>query len=233
MDKTISSYRRRQRMGPFIVWGLAVLLAVVGAIILIIWLTGPNKPAIGSMFATETPTPTLTSTPTLTNTPTETPTVTPTPTETPTATPSAPFLYKVQEDESLATIAEKFQLGEDGILLMLELNATVKANNGVIFVGQEIFIPNPDMRLPTATPIPPDLPRGTKVNYTVLPGDNLDLIAQKFNSTVEAIVEENGLENSNEIFVGDVLVIPVNLVTPVPTSTPGTPTETPSPTATP
>lgn len=232
MDKTISSYRRRQRMGPFIVWGLAVLLVVVGIIVLVIWLTGPNKPSF-TAFATETPTPTLTITPTLTNTPTETATVTPTPTETPTATPSAPFLYKVQEGESLATIAEKFSLGDDGILLMIELNAAVKASNGVIYVGQEIFIPNPDMRLPTATPIPLDLPRGTKVNYTVLPGDSLALIAEKFNSTVEAIVEENGLENSNEIFVGDVLVIPVNLVTPVPTSTPGTPTTTPSPTATP
>ncbi len=219
-------------MGPFIVWGLAVLLVVVGIIVLVIWLTGPNKPSF-TAFATETPTPTLTITPTLTNTPTETATVTPTPTETPTATPSAPFLYKVQEGESLATIAEKFSLGDDGILLMIELNAAVKASNGVIYVGQEIFIPNPDMRLPTATPIPLDLPRGTKVNYTVLPGDSLALIAEKFNSTVEAIVEENGLENSNEIFVGDVLVIPVNLVTPVPTSTPGTPTTTPSPTATP
>jgi LysM repeat protein len=84
------------------------------------------------------------------------------------------------------------------------------------------------MELPTATPIPPDLPRGTRIDYVVESGDSLALIASKFNSTEEAIlaIEENALEDPNAIFVGQLLVIPVNLVTPTatrpPTSTPAT-----------
>jgi len=232
MDKTISSYRRRQKQGPFIVWGLAAILIVAGIIFLIVWLTGPSKPSMSfNLFATDTPTPTLTLTPTLTNTPTETPTITPTSTETPTPTPSSPFDIVVQEGDSLAVLAERYNLGDDGILLILAINPTIAARGGTLYVGETITIPNPGMPLPTATPIPSDLPKGTLVEYTVLPGDSLYVIAAKFNSTVEDIVAENELENQNDIFVGDVLLIPVNMVTPVPTSTPGA--ETATPTATP
>jgi len=64
---TIDAYRKRQQRGPVIIWGVAALLVLVGIIILIIWLTGDNKPTI-SLYATETPTPTLTSTATATST---------------------------------------------------------------------------------------------------------------------------------------------------------------------
>ena len=225
MDKTIASYRRSQKRGPFIIWGLAVILIVAGIIFLIVWLTGPNKPSV-NLFATDTPTPTLTPVPTVTPMPTATSTITPTPTDTPTPTPSAPFLYTVQEGDSIAVLAERFSLGDDGILLILALNPTVADRGGTLFVGESITIPNPGMELPTATPIPSDLPRGTLLEYTVISGDNLALIALKFNSTVDAIVEENELDNPNDIFVGQVLIIPVNIVTPVPTST-TEPTATP------
>ncbi|RME89783.1 MAG: LysM peptidoglycan-binding domain-containing protein [Anaerolineae bacterium] len=178
----------------------------------------------------------MTFTPTLTPSPTLTPTVTLTPTETFTPTPSAPFTYVVEEGDSLALIAEKFNLGENGILLLLMLNPAVDERGGIVYVGEEILVPNPGMELPTATPIPPDLPRGTTVEYKVLPGDTLAGIANKFNSTVDAIVEENNLDNPNDIFVGEVLVIPVNLVTPIPPTITPTPTFTPvpsGPTATP
>ena len=68
----IDKYRkRRQQNQVFIVWGGAVLLILIGIILLVVWLTGPSKPLSG-LFATETPTSTLTFTPTLTSTPTET-----------------------------------------------------------------------------------------------------------------------------------------------------------------
>ena len=69
-------------------------------------------------------------------------------------------------------------------------------------------------------------------------GDTLAAIALKFNSTIEDIMEENEIENANKIFVGQILIVRVNLVTPVPTeavteeleSTPGTiATLTPTP----
>lgn len=234
-SETIASYRKRQQRGPLIIWGLAALLLIVGLIVLIVWLTGDNKPEF-AFLSTETPTPTLTSTSTVTPSPTATSTATFTPTITLTPTPASPFFYEVQEGESLATIAEKFNLGDDGILLLFALNPVVETRGGVVYVGDQLLIPNPDMELPTATPIPVDLPQGTLLNYTIRPGDTIAAIAIKFRSTEEAILEENEIENANTIQVGQVLVIPANLVTPVPTRlSPTVPpdataTSTPSPT---
>ncbi|NQU30708.1 MAG: LysM peptidoglycan-binding domain-containing protein [Anaerolineae bacterium] len=229
-SNTIDSYRKRQQRGPRIIWTIAAVLAIVGIIILVFWFTGDNKPQI-SFFATETPTPTLTYTATVTSSPTATATETTTPSMTLTPTPSVPFSYIVQEGESMNSISEKFELGEDGILLLLALNPLVEVQGGVLYVGQEIIVPNPGMELPTPTPVPADLARGTLLNYTVRPGDSVAAIAAKFRSTEDAIIEENELENANTIQVGQLLVIPVNLVTPDPTRLAPTANATATPSA--
>jgi len=121
-SNVISSYRkRRQARGPVIIYGAAGLLVLIGIIMLVVWLTGPSKP-LNAMFATDTPTPTITPSPTSTSTPTLTPTITSTATETTTPTPSSPFVYTVQEGDYLALLVEKFSLGNDGIALILLLN---------------------------------------------------------------------------------------------------------------
>jgi LysM repeat protein len=230
---TIGSFRRRNRASRNTITIAASVLVLGGLALLIYWLSQPGKP-INLMFATETPTPTLTYTPTNTNTPTQTLTETPSPTITATPTFSAPFTYTVQAGDSLAVIAGKFALGDDAIALILLLNPyNADAGLGIdpatqiVIPGQVILLPNPDMQLPTATPIPPDLRAGTLIPYTVQSGDSLGAIADKFNSTIEAIIEENSIENPNALFVGQILQIPVNLVTPTatlpPTSTPITP----------
>jgi len=241
----IESYRKRRKQNQaFIIWGGAALLILIGIILLVIWLTGPSKP-LNALFATETPTPTLTFTPTTTPIPTETPTVTPTFTETPTATRSAPYTYIVQEGDFLATIVENENLGADGVALILLLNpyneddgTGIDPTTQIIYPGQEILLPYPGMPLPTATPIPPDLGRGTILTYSIQAGDTLAGIAALFNSTVDEIITENDLEDPNAIFVGQQLDIPVNIVTATatfpPTSTPLTPgaesvTATPTP----
>ena len=89
--------------------------------------------------------------------------------------------------------------------------------NPIIKVGDELLVPPPGTELATPTPLPEGLPRGTRIEYTVQSGDTLDAIAQEFNSTVEDILEENELEDPNSIFIGQILTIRVNLVTPVPT----------------
>jgi len=205
----------------------AIALVVIGVILLLVWLTRPNQP-LGVLFATETPTATLTFTPTNTSVPSETPTITPTGTATITSTPSEPFDYIIQEGDSLDAIAQRFNLGEDGILLILDENPKiVNDNNGVIFVGETIRIPPPGRTRSTSTPIP-NLPRGTKIEYRVLPGDTLAGIAVRFNSLEQDIIDENNIENANALQVGQVLQIPVNLVTATATlpstSTPITPT---------
>ncbi|MBI5297043.1 MAG: LysM peptidoglycan-binding domain-containing protein [Chloroflexi bacterium] len=231
----ISSYRKRRKaQGPFIIYGLAALLILGGIISLIVWLMGPSQP-LSAIFATDTPTPTVTPSATVTFTSTATSTETLTPTITFTPTPSAPFDYIVQEGEYLAIIIEKFNLGDDGLSLIVLLNgysvegADFSVDPGTlnVYPGQKLHLPYPGMPLPTATPIPADLPRGTKIDYYVQAGDTIALIAAKFNSTPEEIVKLNELQDVNTIFIGQKLVIPVNLVTATatrpPTSTPVTP----------
>ncbi len=246
-QKVIEAHRKRQQMRqstPVAVMVGAAILLIAGAAALIFWLLGDNSPFKGA-----TPTPTVTYTPTATNTatplpPTNTPTVTqtslPTETATPTitATPSGPFEYTVQQGDTLGAIATRF--GTD-IPTLLALNPSIDPTTLVIYVGQKILVPPPNMQLPTPTAVSTLVPPGTLISYTVMPGDTLGVIAIRFNSTVDAIVKENKLANANDIYAGLILKIPVNIATPVPSATVGTvyptvviPTNTPlPPTATP
>jgi LysM repeat protein len=227
-QKVIEAHRKRQQMRkgtPMAVMVGAAILLIAGAAALIFWLLGDNSP-----FKAATPTPTATFTPTNTSTatpkpPTDTPTITPTsmPTDTPTATitptPSGPFEYTVQQGDNLSDIATRF--GTD-IPTLLALNPSIDPKTLIIYVGQKILVPPPNMQLPTATAVSTLVPPGTLISYTVLPGDSLGTIAVRFNSTVDAIVKENKLANANDINAGDILRIPVNIATPIPTATVGT-----------
>ena len=230
-SNTINAFRKkRQQQGQFLMYG-AIALVLLGLILLIYWLTRPDQP-LGRYFATDTPTVTVTATATSTSTPTLTSTITETPTVTVTATPSEPFPYTIQEGDSLDALAQRFNLGADGPqLIYYENQELLGPTGGVIFVGQTIMIPLPGSVLPTTTPISPNLRAGTLIDYTVLPGDTLAGIAFKFNSLTDNIIEENEITDPNALQAGDVLQIPVNLVTPTSTlpstSTPVSPTAAP------
>jgi LysM repeat protein len=214
-QKMISSYKRRQQVLPFVMWALAVLLIVVGVIILIVWLVGPNKPQI-SFFSSATPTASATNTPTPvtpTLTPTNTPTITETATASITPTRSGPIEYTVAEGDTCYDIAATFEID---MMVLLAIN-NFDAGSCPINPGDKIIIPAPNQELPTATPWPANLPRGTKLPYIVQFGDTLDIIADKFLTTVEIIMEENDLDNTNQIFAGQILQIPVNMITVTPT----------------
>lgn len=227
-QSVIEAYRRRQQLSqraPILLIVAAVLL-IVGAAALIFWLTGAELPTL-SVLATPTSTATATATATLTSTPTATATETatlapPTETATPTATetPSGPSIYIVQEGDILSTIAEKF--GTD-LFTLLALNPEIDPQTLIIRVGDQILIPAPDTELPTATPLPSDIPRGTLIDYAIVTGDTLEGIAFRFNSTVEEIIAKNPeIENANDIRVGQIIKVPVNIATQVPTATEGT-----------
>jgi LysM repeat protein len=226
---TISSYRKRQQIGPFILWGLFVLLLVSGVILLVVWLASGNGPKI-TLFATETPTPTVTASPTSTATQTATATVTVTATETVPPTPSEPFDYVVQEGDTLTSIAEKFKLGELGLKKLFAANPTIDPAAPNLNIGQKIKIPNPDYQLPTTTPIPTNLAIGTKITYVIESGDTIAAIASKFNSTSEDILKENKITDANTIYAGQQIVVRANLVTP---TNPPKPTITQGPSPTP
>jgi LysM repeat protein len=221
----IEAHRRRQEMSQRapILLVVAALLLIVGAAAIIFWVLGGKMPSI-SFLASATPTSTNTATATATDLPTATPTETATqapPTETPTATatetPSGPSIYLVQENDTLESIATKF--GTD-IFVLLALNPNIDPSSMVIRVGDQIVIPAPGTLLPTSTPISASVPRGTIIEYAIVSGDTLEGIALKFNSTVEEILLKNTeITNSNDIRVGQIIEVPVNIATPVPTQT--------------
>ena len=239
IKSSIDSYRKKRNQGNLYVIIILVALLILVGIILVLVSLGGEGGGIGSIFATKTPTPTITPTPTSTSTPTSTPTITPTSTETPTPTPSAPFLYTVQEGEYLLTIVEKYNLGDNGVVLILLLNPYDEATGtgidpqtGIVYVGQQITLPYPGMPLPTPTPLPTNIAAGARITYFILPGENLAFIASKMNSTVEAIIAANPEAlpdgEASVIYPGQLILVPVNLVTPTITPLP-TVTETPTP----
>jgi LysM repeat protein len=121
----------------------------------------------------------------------------------------------VEENDTLWSISTKFQVD---LLVLLTVNNLDPANPN-IRVGDKLIIPGKDTALPSPTPLPTGIRKGTKIDYQVQLGDSLISIAIKFNSTTEDIKKENKIDNENQIYVGQKLVIPVNLVTAVPTAT--------------
>lgn len=229
-QKVIDDFHKRQQFMPFLLRALAVLLVVIGIIILVVWFTGPNRPAI-ALFASPTPTNTATFTPTPTvpsPTPTLTATATLTPTITATATPSGPFEYTVQEQDNCWDLAAKFKVDLEVLLAINNFDP----GTCPIRYQQKILIPLPDQKLPTETPIAIEgMPRGTKVTISVHLGDTLGQIALRYNTTVDAImaVKENNLKADSVLQAGQTLIVPVNMATAVPTKKA---TNTPAPTAT-
>ena len=219
-SEVIDAYRRRRdRMVPLLLGGIAVVLLAVGVFLVVLWLTGDNPPALPAVFASRTPTPSTTPTPTETLIPSVTPTLAPT--ETPTL--AGPTTYIVEVGDNLTSIAEKF-----GVEVLLIMSANNLASADQIFVGQTLTIPPVGSVLPTETPIPLTLVPGTRIQYVVKPGDNLVLIASKFNSTAEAIAALNKMKVTDVLFVGRILLVPVGIATPTitPTPNPNSPTPT-------
>lgn len=226
-----SSYRRRQKMAPFIVAAIAFVLLVIGGLFVVTAVlssgSGFQMPAIPFLSSktptpTETPiptdTPTITLTPTVTNTESPQATITPIPSD----TPSGPFTYTIQEGDVLMNIAEKFGLD---LNYLIEYNKLPDAN---IYVGQDLIIPL-GVEPPTVTAIPTYLPKGRVIEIMVKPNDSFTGLASEYNSTIEAILKENEdvygkLDIKKDpipaLDIGVRLKIPVNLVTRTPTITP-------------
>lgn len=153
-------------------------------------------------------TPTLTETPTMSPSPTATPTHTLTPTRTPTPTPSSS-----PTPTSAATATPSRTQRPTN---------TPTSTPSLTAVPTETSTP-----APTETPVPTLPVAPTPVIYRVKLGDTLYDISIEYGTTVDAIKGANGLE-SNQLRVGQELVIPVGTTTPSPAPT-GTPTATPTP----
>ena len=118
--------------------------------------------------------------------------------------------YAVIAKDNLNLIAEKFGTTVNEIKRVNGLNSIN------LQIGQVLKIPSTGKEVATTKPqpvqvavvqAPPKIPESTNTStatYTVKPKDNLNLIAEKFGTTVEEIKKLNGLTSSN-LSIGQVL----------------------------
>ncbi|MFW5692237.1 MAG: LysM peptidoglycan-binding domain-containing protein, partial [Chloroflexota bacterium] len=134
--------------------------------------------------------------------------------------------YTVQPGDNLFRIALRFGTSVDALAA-----ANGITNVRLIYVGQALVIPStttPPPQTPPPPPVAPDV-------YVVQPGDTLNRIAARFNTTVSAILAVNNIPNPNIIFVGQRINLP-GTTAPAETSTPEPPvtgTQEPEPGETP
>ena len=218
-----SSTNRRWRIGLSIV----LIVGLLGGAVYAWQQMGQDSLVALSLFATPTMTTVFTNTPVQpTSTlfiPTETSTITPT------STRSGPISYVIKEGDTLYFVAEEYEIDIQDLI-------SFNTNQGVdltsfLQVGQEILVPPPGYQSPTLTPIPEEFVPGSIIEHTIRPGDILQLLADEFNTTLDAILAENeGLsENPDILNVGQTVRIPVDVIS----LTPATPTRQPSDTPTP
>lgn len=229
----IAAYRKRQQRAErlLVLFWIVVMLVVVGAGYLVYRLLTPkdNTPQ-QALVTTETPASTQAAVQEIPTTApaqlavTDTPAWTATPAG-PTSTPTeAVTIYTVQSGDTMSSIAAQFGVS---LLDLQRLNPAVTPE--FLNLGDKISVPAQESASATA-------PAGvagetTTVEYTVVSGDTLASIAQRFGTTISDIVRENNLESADQIQEGQKLKIPAN-ATPVPAQTeaPGNASaETPTP----
>ncbi len=102
--------------------------------------------------------------------------------------------YTIRSGDTLFALANRFNTTVDAIL---QINPGIDPN--ALRVGQIICIP-------TAEP-PDECPANTRP-YTIRSGDTLFALANRFNTTVEAIVDANPGIDPNNLQIGQVICIP-------------------------
>jgi LysM repeat protein len=214
----------------FLFIGIAIILLVSVGVVVLLRRSGADSPPP----ITESPEPTIAETvlPSATapaaSIPTDTqiPLLTGSPVVEETPAEAGTSVYEVKEGDTLDSIARQLNVPYQ---TLLDLNPEIDPD--LIVVGQQIRVPAAQAG-GAATPVP----AGTAglVEYEIVAGDSLLEIAERFNTTVGAIVAQNGLENANDIQAGLVLQIPVNAPEPQATAAPeATAVETPEATANP
>lgn len=86
-------------------------------------------------------------------------------------------------------------------------------------------LPPEPTAIPTGTPSPALESCGSGVTHVVQPGENLFRIALRYNTTIDAIVQANGIADMNQIVVGTTLVIPCGVDSGTSSVAPGASTQ--------
>ena len=136
---------------------------------------------------------------------------------------NADSVHRVVKNDTVWALSQKFGVS---IKSIEQLNH-IDQNTNLIYVGQDLQIPNNDAQAP----------KNDTHTYTVQSGDSLWAIAQKFNTSVDHLKRLNGL-TSNLIYVGQTLKVdgqasaqPAKAATPAPAKTVAQPVQQQAPVA--
>ncbi|CAG8954743.1 hypothetical protein HYFRA_00004668 [Hymenoscyphus fraxineus] len=123
--------------------------------------------------------------------------------------------YVIQSGDTLTKIGEKF---DRTVPALVYANRDTITNPDIIFAGANLNIPKKACNkvAPPLAPTKPAAtatcaPKGTETPYTVVAGDTLTKIAEKFNITLGSVVNANkdNIPNPDLIFPGDKVKIPI------------------------
>jgi LysM repeat protein len=202
-----------------------IITLILGALIMVFLLGGPNRPGTQAAPTAPAASPTITQTsaPTNTSEPTSTP------------TPLPPIVVTVQSGDTCFGLAGQFGLTD--ISLIKQENGK-PANCDSLSLGQTLLIPRP-----TPTPLPPSTATADAgiqteeacqfESYTVVEGDSLASISDLWDVPQEAIKRWNPQYSfaNDVVMIGMKLRIPLceRFPTPGPSPTPTTPPPYPAP----
>lgn len=109
-------------------------------------------------------------------------------------------VHVVAWGDTLFSIARRHGTTVDAIRAANELPDATR-----IYAGQRLTIP---------TSPAPTVPSDADATHVVQPGENVFRIAQRYGTTVQALVEINGLHNAAQIVAGQELIIPGSATAP-------------------
>ena len=99
--------------------------------------------------------------------------------------------YTVKSGDTLSKIADKYGVTVKQIIANNDIE-----NPDLIYAGQKILITKSSKT-----------EKSEDVTYTVVKGDTLSKIAERYETTVKKLVADNNIKNPNLIYVGQKIVI--------------------------
>jgi LysM repeat protein len=110
------------------------------------------------------------------------------------------MLHVVKRNDTLLGIAKQY-----GTIIELIMGSNVICNPNLIYIGQPLIIPEPNLSLPKA---------GGTPYYVINYGDTIWCLAKHFSQSIESLSETNQLPNVNEIYPGKELLVGIDVPNP-------------------
>jgi N-acetylmuramoyl-L-alanine amidase len=111
--------------------------------------------------------------------------------------------YVVSPGDTLSGIADRYGLTVESLAMSNGI-----ANPDLLLAGQSLEIPGGSGG-------------STAVTYAIQDGDNLSGIADRFGLTMQALADANGIDDTNSIYIGQVLQVPLQTTGRTPTAVSG------------